>query len=142
MNARRAPERVIVAHLTDERPQLYIDLRAPSPIPRLPAPIAAKPANQRLRTDDVERVQDRRKHAIELDEEPSVGVAQPNSVAALPLQDNHLLAEHRNLGVKARLRCERPDQDCENEPEKPDHPVSLRDSLCPSTERGFRYTQP
>jgi hypothetical protein len=99
------------------------------------------PANQRLRTDDVERLQDRRKHAIELDEEPSVGVAQPNSAAALPLQDNHLLAEHRNLGVKARLRCERPDQDCENEPEKPDHPVSLRDSLCPSTERGFRYTQ-
>src|SRR3954468_10038175 len=78
---------------------------------------------------------------IELDEEPSVGVAQPNSAAALPLQDNHLLAEHRNLGVKARLRCERPDQDCENEPEKPDHPVSLRDSLRPSTERGFRYTQ-
>src|SRR3954454_11568508 len=86
-------------------------------------------------------MQDRRKHAIELDEEPSVGVAQPNSVAALPLQDNHLLAEHRNLGVKARLRCERPDQDCENEPEKPYHPVSLRDSLRPSTERGFRYTQ-
>src|SRR5436305_1061432 len=89
VNARRAPERVIVAHLTDERPQLYIDLRAPSPIPRLPAPIAAKPcsmpANQRLRTDDVERLQDRRKHATELDEEPSVGVAQPNSAAALPL---------------------------------------------------------
>src|SRR3954453_17855326 len=74
------------------------------PIPRLPAPIAAKPcsmpANQRLRTDDVERLQDRRKHAIELDEEPSVGVAQPNSAVALPLQDNHLLAEHRNLGVR------------------------------------------
>jgi hypothetical protein len=61
----------------------------------------------------------RRKHAIELDEEPSVGLAQPNSAAALPLPDNHLLTEHRNLGVKARLRCERPDQDCENEPEKP-----------------------
>jgi hypothetical protein len=45
VNARRAPERVIVAHLTDERPQLYIDLRAPSPIPRLPAPIAAKPCS-------------------------------------------------------------------------------------------------
>ena len=42
--------------------------------------------------------------------------------------------------MKARLRCERPDQDCENEPEKPDHPVSLRNSLRPSTERGFRYT--
>jgi hypothetical protein len=82
----------------------------------------------------------RRKHAIELDEEPSVGLAQPNSAAALPLQDNHLLTEHRNLGVKARLRCERPDQDCENEPEKPDHLVSLRDSLRSSTERGFRYT--
>jgi len=92
-------------------------------------------------SDDVERLQDRRKHAIELDEEPSVGVAQPNSAAALPLQDNHRLAEHRNLGVKARLLCERPDQDCENEPEKPDHPVSLRDSLSSSTERGFRHTQ-
>src|SRR4051794_17790425 len=43
--------------------------------------------------------------------------------------------------MKARLRCERPHQDCENEPEKPDHPVSLRDSLSSSTERGFRHTQ-
>src|SRR3954449_4463162 len=40
------------------------------------------PANQRLRSDDVERLQDRRKHAIELDEEPSVGIPQPNSAAA------------------------------------------------------------
>ena len=42
--------------------------------------------------------------------------------------------------MKARLRCERPHHDWENEPEKPDHPVSLRDSLRSSTEQGFRYT--
>jgi hypothetical protein len=114
-----APERVVIAHLTDERPELCVDVGAPSPIPRLPTPVAAKPcsmpANQRLRTDDVERLHDRRKYAIELEKEPSVCVAQPNSAAALPLQDNHLLTEHRNLGVKARLRCERPHQGCENE---------------------------
>src|SRR4051794_32045474 len=43
--------------------------------------------------------------------------------------------------MKARLRCERRGQDGENEPEKPDHPISLRDSLRFSTGRGFRYTQ-
>ena len=37
MDARRAPEWVIQAHLPDERAQVRIDLRAPSSIPGLPS---------------------------------------------------------------------------------------------------------
>src|SRR4051794_24450276 len=44
MDARRAPEWVIQAHPPDERAQVRIDLRAPSSIPGLPAPVAAKPS--------------------------------------------------------------------------------------------------
>jgi hypothetical protein len=87
MNARRAPERVISAHLADERPQLRVDLRAPSPFAGLPTPVATKPGsmppNQRLRTQDVERLRYRGKQAIKLDEEPSVRIRQTNSAAAL-----------------------------------------------------------
>src|SRR3954467_13506821 len=45
MDARRAPEWVIQAHLPDERAQVRIDLRAPSSIPGLPSPVAAKPSS-------------------------------------------------------------------------------------------------
>ena len=62
MDARRAPEWVIQAHLPDERAQVRIDLRAPSSIPGRPAPVAAKPsampANQRLRPNDLKDRQD------------------------------------------------------------------------------------
>ena len=80
------------------------------------------PANQRLRTKDVKRLQDRRKPAIQLDEEQAVGIGQPNPAPALTLQDDQLLPEHRILGLKPRVRSERPDQDGQNEPEEPDHP--------------------
>src|SRR6476469_2555900 len=82
MDAGSAPERVIQAHLIDQRPELRLDLRAPSSIPRFPSPVTAKPssmpAHPRLWPDDVKNLQYRREPAIQLDEEQATAVGQPN----------------------------------------------------------------
>jgi hypothetical protein len=77
---------------------------------------------------------DRGKPAIELNKEQTVAIGQPNFAPALTPQHDQLVPERRILRLKLRVRSERRDQDGQNEPEKPDHPVSLRDSLFPSME--------
>src|SRR5437879_6253383 len=56
--------------------QLRFDLRSPSPWARLPTPAAAKagpmPTNEGLGPDDREDLQDRRKPAVQLDQEPAI----------------------------------------------------------------------
>jgi hypothetical protein len=90
------------------------------------------PTDQRLRPDDLNNLQHRRKPAIQLDEEQTISVVKPNPSPALPLQDDQLLSERCDLGLEPRLRSEWRRQDGQNEPEKLDHPVNLRDSLSPS----------
>jgi len=90
------------------------------------------PTDQRLRADDINNLQHRRKPAIQLDEEQTISVVKPNSSPALPLQDNQLLSERCDLGLEPRLRLKWRRQDGQKEPEKLDHPVNLRDSLSPS----------
>ena len=86
VDARGTPERVLDAHLRDQRPQLGINLGPPSAIARPPAPVAAKPSamppNERLRPDDLEDPNNRWKPAIQLDEEQAVTVGQPRSAPA------------------------------------------------------------
>ena len=136
MDARCAPEGVLKAHLYDQGPQVPVDLGTPSTIPGLPSPVAAKarsvPAHERLRTNDVKDLEDGWKPAIQLDEEQTISVVKPNPSPALPLQDNQLLSERCDLGLEPRLGSEWRGQDGQNEPEKLDHPVNLRDSLSAS----------
>ena len=47
MNARRPPERVLKAHLANQRPQLGVDLWPTFPVARLPPPITAKTSAMR-----------------------------------------------------------------------------------------------
>ena len=86
VDAGGTPERVVGAHLRDQRPQLGINLGPPSAIARPPAPVAAKPSamplNERLRPDDLEDPNNRWKPAIQLDEEQAVTVGQPRSAPA------------------------------------------------------------
>jgi hypothetical protein len=91
------------------------------------------PTNQRLRPNDLKNLKDRWKPAIELDKEQPVAVCQPNPSPALAAQHDHLLPERRILGLQPRVRYERRDQDGQNEPKKPDHLISLPDSLSSST---------
>jgi hypothetical protein len=75
------------------------------------------PSNERLRPDDLNNLQYRRKTAIQLDEEQAIAAPQPNSALALTSQNDHLLPERSVLGLKPRVRSERRDQHGQNEPE-------------------------
>src|SRR3954451_19299247 len=99
------------------------------------------PTNQRLRANDLNELQYRREPAVQLDEKQPVAVRQPNPSPALALQHDHLLPERLILGLKPRVRSEPRHQDGENEPEEPDHLISIPDSLSRSTGRGFRYRE-
>jgi hypothetical protein len=56
------PKQILRAHLPDQRAQVRFDLRAPSPPPRFPPPVAAKagpmPTHERFRLDNRDNRQD------------------------------------------------------------------------------------
>jgi hypothetical protein len=72
--------------------------------------VAAKagtmPAHERLGPDDREDLQDRRKPAIQLDQEPAVVVREPNPALHLTPQNDQLMSENRILCLKSALRLE------------------------------------
>src|SRR5215471_9408113 len=84
--------------------------------------------HERLGPDDCESLQDRWKPAIQLDEEPTIKVREPNAATPPAPQDNQLMSQHRVLGFKPQLRLEWRGQDGQSEAEQPDHPASLGDS--------------
>jgi hypothetical protein len=92
------------------------------------------PSNERLRPNDLKNRKDGWKPAIELDKEYPIAAGQPNPAPALTPQHDQLLPEDRILSLKPRARSERRRQDGKKEPEEPDHPTSLRDSLSSSME--------
>src|SRR5262245_10175349 len=105
MNPRRAPKQIFNAHPPDQSTQIRTDLRPASQVPGFPTPIAAKtctmPAHQRLGPDNRDDLEDRRKPAIQLDEEQAIAVRELDPTADLPLQHNHLLPERGILGLKS-----------------------------------------
>ena len=137
MDARRAPKQILRAHPPDQRAQFNLDTRPPSSPPRLPTPIAAKagpvPTHQRLRLDNRDDLQDRRKPSIHLEEKPAVVIGEPSPAFQLTPQDDQLMSENRILRLKPALRLERRGQDGQNETEQPDHSASLGDSITSST---------
>ena len=141
MDARRTPQRIFDAHPPDQFAQFWIDLRSPSPAMRFPAPIAAKagpmPTHQRLGTDDRENLQDRRKPAIELNEEPAVVVREMSASLQLTPQDHQLTSERGILGLQPHLRLEWRGQDRQDKTQEPDHSASLGDSITSATRIRF-----
>src|ERR1700723_539593 len=137
VNAWRAPKRILHAHPPDQCAQLRVDLRSPSPWTRLPTPVAAKagpvPTHERLGPDDCENLQDRRKPAIQLDQEPAIMVRESDATRQPTLQDNQLMSKHRVLSFKPQLRLEWRGQDGQNETKQPDHSASLGDSITSAT---------
>jgi hypothetical protein len=65
------------------------------------------PAQQCFRPNDLDRVQDRGKPAIELDEKQPLAVGKFYTATDLALQDDHLLPERGILSRKAALGLER-----------------------------------
>src|SRR4029077_11107936 len=108
MNARRTPKQIFNAHALDQCPQIRTDLRSASQVPRFPPPIAAKtgtmPAHQGLGTDDRDGLEDRRKPAIQLDEEQAIAVRELDPTANLALQHGQLLPQRSILRFKPAVR--------------------------------------
>jgi hypothetical protein len=94
------------------------------------------PTQERLGPDDGEKLQDRRKPAIQLDKEPAIVVREPDATMQPP-QDNQLMSKHRVLSFKPQLRLEGRGQDGQSETEQPDHSASLGDSITSSTRIRF-----
>jgi hypothetical protein len=98
VDTRRTPELVLRAHLPDQRAQFYLDLWAPSPRARFPAPITAKagpmPTHERFRLDNRHDLQDRGKPAIHLNEEPAIVVGKLGSTPHLAPQNDQLMSKY------------------------------------------------
>src|ERR1700737_869494 len=141
VNAWRAPRRSSDLHPPDQRAQLRFDLRPPSQWERLPTPVAAKagpvPTHECLGPNDCENLQDRRKPAIQRDQEPAIMVGEPDATRQPTPHDIQLMSKHRVLSFKPQLRLEWRGQDGQNETEQPDHSASLGDSITTSTRIRF-----
>src|SRR5262249_36530534 len=141
VDARRAPNRVVYAHLPDQCAQLGLDRRPASQRSRLPAPIAAKaravPADQRLRADDRKNLKDRRKPALKHDQDPAIRVRKPDATLEPAPQNGQLMPKYRVHSLKPHLRLDWRGQDSQDETQKPDHSASLSDSVTPSTRIRF-----
>jgi hypothetical protein len=141
VDAWRTPKRIFDAHPADQYAQLRVDLRSPSLGARLPTPVTAKagpvPTHERLRPDDRENLQDKRKPAIQLDQEPAIMVRKPDATIQPTPHDIQLMSKHRVLSFKPQLRLEWRGEDGQNETKQPDHSASLGDSITASTRIRF-----
>jgi hypothetical protein len=103
--------------------------------------VAAKagpvPTHERLGPDDCENLQDKRKPAIQLDQEPAITVRKPDATRQPTPHDIQLMSKHRVLSFKPQLRLEWRPQDGQNETEQPDHSASIGDSITASTRIRF-----
>src|ERR1700720_1849270 len=99
------------------------------------------PTHERRGTDNRENRQDRWKPAIQLDEEPTIVVREPDAATQVAPQDNQLMSERGILSLKPDLRLEQRGQHGQDKPDEPDHRGNLADSSLNKPEFGFRYTQ-
>jgi hypothetical protein len=79
------------------------------------------PPHERLRLDDREDLQNRRKPAIQLDKEPAIVVCEPDPALHLTPQNDQLMSERRVLGFKPALRLEWRGQDGQYETQQRYH---------------------
>src|SRR6266487_1095489 len=125
MNARRSPQRIFRAHPPDQRAQIRVDLRSTSKGAGFPTPVqteaGAMPADEGLRSDDRDGIQDRWEPSIQLDQEQAIAVGELDATAHPPLQHNQLMSERRVLCLKSALRLERRGEQGQEEAEQRDH---------------------
>src|SRR6202011_3371006 len=100
------------------------------------------PTHEGRGTDNRENRQDRWKPAIQLDEEPTIVVREPDAATKRAPQNNQLMSERGILSLKPDLRPEQRGQHGQDKPDEPDHRGNLADSSLNKPELGFRYTQP
>jgi hypothetical protein len=64
------------------------------------------PPHERLRLNDLDDLQNRRKPSIQLDKEPAIAVREPDPPLNLTPQNDQLMSERRILCFKPALRLE------------------------------------
>jgi hypothetical protein len=110
MDAWRAPQRIVQAHPADQRAQVCVNLWPASQGSGFPTPVPAEagtmPAHDGLGPDNRNRVQDRRKPSIQLDEEPPIASCELDATSHLPPQHGQLMPECCVLRLKSALRLE------------------------------------
>jgi hypothetical protein len=110
MNGRRTPKHIFNAHPPDQCSQIGTDLRASSQVSRFATPVAAKtgtmPAHQGLGPDDRDRLENRWKPAIQLDEAQAIAVRELDPTSHLALLHNQLLPQRGVLYFKLALGLE------------------------------------
>src|SRR6202035_2291480 len=100
------------------------------------------PTYQRFGSNSHESRKDRRKPAIEQNEEPAVVVSETSPALQLAPQDHQLMSERGILSLKSDLRLEWGGQDRHDETQEPDHSDSLGDSGAASTRIKFSVHTP
>ena len=133
MDARRSPKRILDANPPDQRPQVRLDQRSPSPWPRLPTPVEAEagpvPANKGLGLDHGQHGEDRREPVIKLHEEPAIAVSQRDATFDLASQHKNLLPQQLILSDEITLRPERRGQDGQQERNQSNQRPTIDDSI-------------
>jgi len=79
------------------------------------------PAHEGLRADDRDDLQDRWKPSIQLDEEQTITIREPDAATHLPPQYDQLMSERSVLCLKSALRLERRGEQGQEEAEQSDH---------------------
>jgi hypothetical protein len=64
------------------------------------------PPHERLRLNDLDDLQNRRKPSIQLDKEPAIAVREPDPTLKLSPQNDQLMSQRRILCFKPALRLE------------------------------------
>ena len=99
------PQRVVLAHLMDQRPDPGIDPRPPARIPRFPAPVGPKtgpvPAHDRGRLDDNEGVKGPGTDPVQPGENQPIRRPQAQARRGPSQGDLKLLAKNGILGLKS-----------------------------------------
>ena len=125
MNPRRPLQRILRVHLPNQTSDVAVDLRTPTTRPRLPAPVGLKsspvPANHRLRLDDYDCIQERRKDSGQTNEDQAIEIPQSHPRRPTAAQNDNLLTLENVLGFKSLPPIEsrtqdqqEPSQECEH----------------------------
>ena len=84
------------------------------------------PTDKGLGPDDRDRLQDRWKPSIQLDQEQPIPIRELDTTAHLPLQHDQLMSERGVLCLKSALRLERRGEQGQEEAEQRDHRADVR----------------
>ncbi len=139
---RTAPQRVLAAHLPDQRSNLGINPWTAADVARLPAPVGAEtasvPADHGLRLDDDDRVEERWLQAIQPHHPLAIDVPQWHTLWVPAAQHYDLLAQEEILGFKAHSSREpRPDSKQQLGQQRDHRPLQYHTSSCTSSRIGI-----